>query len=162
MSWKHKKFKSTVAKCREKGTNTHSRKCSVHLPSSSTVYCGEALRDEIMKDHNDFQIRVCDCVVCIEYNKISLVELKRRVPKNNVREQFDGGITILKHILPRKTLFSLQVLLVTKHKVKSHSETRILQKPITDISPRVSIKQIDCECYLPDEYVSNCRLLNQA
>ena len=48
MSWKDQKFNAVVDKCSERGTNSApNRKCNVALPTSSTTYCGETLRDQL-------------------------------------------------------------------------------------------------------------------
>ena len=160
MSWKDQKFNAVVDKCREKGTRSApNSKCNVRLPPSSTVYCGETLRDEINRDRVGGITCVCDCIVCIEGNKISLVELKGGVLQNDVREQFQGGISILKHILPRKTKFSFQAVLATGRSIRSTSEKRALQRSLKGIRPNVSIEVIKCKCPLPKEYIPNCYLV---
>ena len=109
-----------------------------------------------MGKHVPNRIPVCDCIVCISNNKISLVELKGGSANQNVREQFNGGITILKHVLDNHKPICLQAILFTNKRFTDRSETSVLNKSLDNVVPQVTILKKKCSCALPDEYVRNC------
>ena len=109
-----------------------------------------------MGEHVPNKIRICNCIIYISNNKISLVELKRGSPDRNVWDQFKGGMEILKRVLDSNKPICLQAVLFTSGPFTDRSETLVLKKPLDNVRPEVTILKKPCGSDLPDEYVPNC------
>ena len=158
MPYVRRQFQSRVDKCAERAHGDPNRKCSVRIPKSSIIYCGENLRDEIMGRKLKSKAKVCDCIVYIENGeKVSLVEMKSQV-RGDFMSQFEGGLKILKHILITNT-FSLQAILATRSPPSHYSEYRMLKKTLTGVNRRVGIKRIECGKSLPECYIPGCSMV---
>ena len=72
------KLMSQADKCVEKGHGHPNCKCSVRISEPSKTYCGEKSRDKKLGDNSDNTMRICDCIICVQDTKISLVEMKSR------------------------------------------------------------------------------------
>ena len=148
-------------RCSEKG-------CRVALKGSFTVYCGEKLRDHIM-GNSPTKLKMCDCIIVDSSTDcISVVELKhRRGFKNilerkgkagrigDVRDQFAGGLIVLRQILERisKQCACIQMVLYTKCIINDRSELRELRKPLYNTTHKLVIEPAGCGNNLPDGYV---------
>ena len=150
---------SATTRCREKGRKRQKSKCHVRLPDNCTVYCAETLQEEILGKRTPDKPPVCDCIVRVSDTKISLVELKRGGPRNNVLEQFNGGVGMLRHVVGVHGPFCLQAVLFTNRKFIDRSEEVVLGTPLTGVMPPVTISKERCGGALPDTYIRNCRMV---
>lgn len=158
MAFRIAESRSVTNNCREKGRKRQKSRCRIQLPNGCVVYCAETLRDEIVaKLKQKKQPPVCDCIVRISDTRISLVELKRGGPRDDVVGQFNGGISLLKYIMDGHRPISLQAVLLTNREFIDRSEEVVLATPLAGVVPPVTISKRKCGDALPDGYVPNCR-----
>lgn len=141
-------------RCREHG-------CSVVLPKSVAIYCGEGVRDKTYGTSQPEKTPVCDCIVVDPAEKkISLIELKRHAGKKkwdrpeHIRDQFRGSVKLLFDILDltRQSDIRLQLVLCTNGKFRNASEHLAFSRPLEGSAPRLRIVRQKCGCPLPDSH----------
>ena len=148
--------------CSEKG-------CRVFLEESFAVYCGEVVRDYIMKKRGT-TLKMFDCIIIDPAeNRISAVELKRRKGStgvlkgkrmagriDDVRQQFADGLIVLRKLLERtaKSSICLQLVLYTQSEIKDRSELTALHKPLYNVPQKLRIIPTICGDKLPEKYVT--------
>ena len=149
-------------KCSEGG-------CRVALEKSFVTYCGEVVRDQMMKKGKT-TLKMFDCIITdSDEGRISAVELKYRkgytgVLKgkrkagniDDIREKFTNGLVILRRILERisKSCICIQLVLYTKTEIQDRSELIELHRPLDNVSPKLSIATAVCGAELPKGYVT--------
>lgn len=158
MAFKIADSNSATNRCREKGRKRQKSKCRIRLPDNCTVYCAEILQEEILGKRMADKPPVCDCIVRVSDTKISLVELKRGGPRDNVLDQFNGGVEMLRHVVDGHGPIRLQAVLFTNRKFIDRSEEVVLGTPLAGVTPPVTISKGRCGGALPDTYVENCRM----
>lgn len=143
-------------------------KCHVKLQKSFTVYCGEKLRDRVM-GNNATPMKMCDCIIADSSEGcMSVVELKfRRGSKgifkgkrkagriDDVREQFTGGLIVLRQILEKisRQYARVQMVLYTRNSISDRSELKKLRKPLNNVTGKLCIANASCGAKLPAGYV---------
>ena len=151
-----------------KSNHCRDGKCYVKLQKSFTVYCGEKLRDRIM-GNSATPVKMCDCIIVdSSEDRMSAVELKfRRGSKgifegkrkaghiDDVREQFAGGLIVLRQILERisRQHARVQMVLYTRNSIGDRSELKKLRKPLYNVTGKLRIANVSCGADLPNWYV---------
>lgn len=149
-------------KCSEGG-------CQVSMPKSLVTYCGESVRDHIMKNEKTTP-KMFDCIITDSRgDTISAVELKFRKGStgvlkgkrkagriDDVREKFTDGLIVLRKMLERiaKSCIRIQLVLYTKTQINDRSEIRELRKPLYNVSQKLMITTAVCGDKLPEAHVA--------